>query len=65
MKTCKNCRFSSLESGDDAGQCLRYAPSAGKLGPFEITVEVGPFYQWPWVRDDDWCGEWEARVKPR
>ena len=61
MEKCAGCRFydrSDAQSDDKStrwGKCRR-------TGPMVHPVSVKPYMVegiWPYVRDDDWCGEWE------
>jgi hypothetical protein len=55
-KTCFSCRFCSVAyagSGPTVGECHRYPPiHQSKFGA------EGAFF--PFVEEDDWCGEWKA-----
>jgi len=57
-ESCETCRFrdSTTISGADENRspCTRRAP-----------VTTGhQMAEWPFTDCDDWCGEWEAKVKP-
>lgn len=64
--TCKECRFFAQDSKDRRlpapamrmmlGTCRRYAPD----GP-SLLGEEWRSTEWPIVRNEDWCGEFERR----
>lgn len=59
MLKCEDCRFWEYVQldGDDrrVGICRRHAPS----GIF--TSEADLCFEWPFVGDDDWCGEFKPK----
>ena len=43
------------------GECRRQAPSPVAASFTNIPAQERAL--WPFVRCDDWCGEWEERVR--
>ena len=52
-KTCKTCKYSD-EHGSSACFCKRHAPIA-------VNGRYKNLADWPIVKENDWCGEWEAK----
>ena len=55
--TCSRCRFRGIaRSGDyrESSPCYRFPPSP--------HVPTGSPRRWPWVYDDDACGEFQPRA---
>ncbi|MBS0325208.1 MAG: hypothetical protein JSS46_01530 [Proteobacteria bacterium] len=66
MMRCVGCKFydrseraSSDGGGLHWGSCRRSVPTLRPAQGRDFSVEG----VWPRVRDDDWCGAWEAREK--
>lgn len=59
-ESCGTCQFFVATKGARTGECRRYAPHPvkwvvardGNIGPPDTN------FNWPFVGDDDWCGEW-------
>lgn len=74
MSTCKMCQFytnklssvASFRFRDGVGECRRNAPRGpitigwGKPGQDELE-NSGVMSPFPFVPDDDWCGEFQPR----
>jgi hypothetical protein len=59
VKSCETCRFYQPSvCEDDGGECHRCAPSAHSVVSGENFDKVA---FWPWVSQDDWCGEWRRK----
>ena len=53
---CASCRYSKWTKPEHTGrqlECRRRAPMA--------NVSSNRRVAWPWVKEDDWCGEYEPR----
>lgn len=74
MNTCKSCKYFTLEwsrlsaikQGDGIGECRKHAPKGpvalgwahqGEAGSSHAAI-MSPF---PFVPDDDWCGDYASR----
>jgi len=59
VSLCSECKFfvPDLPAGD-VGDCRRYPPGAYIEGDFEVTWTK---YEFPDVRSDDWCGEFQPK----
>ena len=61
-ETCGNCRFwEREESGRSSGWCQRYPPQPVAAGD---SMDVQNWCQFPWVDEDEWCGEFKSRLPP-
>ena len=58
--TCKDCRFHQPDTKTpvDLGECHRHAPVLTGTSEHARTA-------WPIVAETDWCGEFEAKRRPR
>jgi len=55
---CSNCYFfRELEEEPDFGTCQRYAPRPANDNKSETDFVIC----WPFVGNDDWCGEWKSK----
>lgn len=67
MTSCVNCQFYDRKGARAAdarglrwGLCRRDAP---RLSPVLVKSHAVEGI-WPTVRDDDWCGQWQASKRP-
>ncbi len=67
MSQCMTCHFYDRKSvraadarGLQWGLCRRDAPHLNPVNAKAHAVEG----IWPTVRDDDWCGQWQAQRRP-
>lgn len=61
---CEGCRWWAKGGYYGVGECRRFPPDHGPMGNVH---QGGDFSErrWPKTRDDDWCGEWQARPESR
>jgi hypothetical protein len=66
MEKCLTCRFYDRQSARQNegrsvqwGPCRRTAPLLNPINTKSYAIEG----IWPYVRDDDWCGEWTIRPR--
>ena len=67
MSQCLTCHYYDRKSARAAdarglqwGLCRRDPPHLNSLNAKSHTIEG----VWPTVRDDDWCGQWQAQQRP-
>jgi hypothetical protein len=67
VSQCLSCQFYDRKSARAAdgkglqwGLCRRDAPQLNTTNAKTHAIEG----VWPTVRDDDWCGQWQAQRKP-
>lgn len=68
MEKCVNCQYYDRRNGRPNegktpvmwGQCRRHSPHLSPAGAQKTYLVEGV---WPLVRDDDWCGEWQAPAR--
>lgn len=79
MERCANCRFwpisewstpdhpRGLGTGDGGrhSDCRRHAPPRADAKHYHPHERMYVNAAWPTTREDDWCGDWEARETPR
>ena len=54
---CDNCRFwLKSEKIPGTGECRRHTPRG--------LEDYMPMAYWPVTKQDDWCGEFEAKISP-
>jgi len=59
---CGECKFWEAEKEQSTlGRCRRHAPKTITNGLSEKHVAVTTV--WPLTTDQDWCGEWSAKVE--
>lgn len=51
---CGTCRYFETVPLYSIGACRRYAPTTFMIGSSKVT-------EWPTVKQNDWCGEYELR----
>ena len=54
---CSNCTFSDPYRSDNLNFCRRHAPQCGLV---DTQPAIPDDAVWPLVKDNDWCGEFEA-----
>lgn len=63
---CKNCKFfkesSALVGGQAQGNCHRYPPQVTALFLPNPNQPIVQSNDWPAVKKNDWCGEFERAV---
>lgn len=58
---CEKCKFCKGISGNQGNQlaCFRFPPQFALLGTPKGVVEA---CKWPYVKPDNWCGEFVPRI---
>lgn len=51
---CHHCRFFDAFKESEGGRCRRYPPTL-------FSVDNIPWYQYPHVDTEDWCGEFQQK----
>lgn len=59
MDNCAGCAFAELGPGGMNRECRRHAPTA--VAAIIDGQKMTSRKVWPKVKDEDWCGDFEAR----
>lgn len=62
-KNCRDCRFWVFNGRKIWGECHRFPPCHTQPNRFVAEPIPVPLGQFPWVMDDEWCGEWQSKPK--
>jgi hypothetical protein len=66
-KQCDNCKFwkevVEVVDNPNMGPCRRRAPMSETTNPLSGAKNLNAL--WPQTKSNDWCGEWEAKVRKR
>ena len=59
---CENCKFWQQDNEISyMGLCRRHAPHPPATHPVESPGSMDAI--WPRTKNEDWCGEWQAKVE--
>lgn len=58
---CEDCKFWQVENNlTSTGSCHRYAPRPAVSHPIAGPESMDAV--WPRTKNEEWCGEWQAKV---